>query len=101
MSITDLTAECTPRSDALMALRVKEQSGVGGVDVSMLEGQMSLLELMISSYLASGEGHPSRWEPLTDRCCLSSVSDADGKFHDRDRFTKTLENRPISGAGPH
>ena len=56
VSIADLTAGMYAAFGTLMALRVKEQSGVGQrVDVSMLEGQMSLLNLMISSYLASGE----------------------------------------------
>jgi crotonobetainyl-CoA:carnitine CoA-transferase CaiB-like acyl-CoA transferase len=39
-----------------MALRVKDKTGEGQrIDVSMLEGQMSLLNVMISGYLADGE----------------------------------------------
>ena len=56
VSIADLTAGMYAAFGTLMALRVKEQTGVGQrVDVSMLEGQMSLLNLMIGSYLASGD----------------------------------------------
>lgn len=55
VSIADLTAGMYAAFGTLMALRVKEKTGQGQrVDVSMLEGQMSLLSVMISSYLASG-----------------------------------------------
>jgi formyl-CoA transferase/CoA:oxalate CoA-transferase len=40
----------------MLALRVKERTGRGqAIDVSMLEGQMSLLGTMIGGYLADGE----------------------------------------------
>jgi formyl-CoA transferase/CoA:oxalate CoA-transferase len=40
----------------MLALRVKEKTGRGqAIDVSMLEGQMSLLGTMIGGYLADGE----------------------------------------------
>jgi len=56
VSIADLTAGMYAAFGTLMALRVKEKTGVGQrVDVSMLEGQMSLLTVMISSFLANGE----------------------------------------------
>ncbi|MEM7404402.1 MAG: CaiB/BaiF CoA-transferase family protein [Pseudomonadota bacterium] len=56
VSIADLTACMYAAFGTLLALRVKEQTGVGQhVDVSMLEGQMSLLNLMISAYMANGE----------------------------------------------
>lgn len=56
VSIADLTAGMYAAFGTLMALRVKEKTGVGQrVDVSMLEGQMSLLTVMISSFLADGE----------------------------------------------
>jgi len=56
VSIADLTAGMYAAFGILLALRVKEQTGQGQlVDVSMLEGQMSLLNLMISAFMASGE----------------------------------------------
>ena len=56
VSIADLTAGMYAALGIVMALRVKEATGVGQhVDVSMLEGQISLLNLMISAYLANGE----------------------------------------------
>jgi formyl-CoA transferase/CoA:oxalate CoA-transferase len=40
----------------MLALRVKERTGAGqAIDVSMLEGQMSLLGTMIGGFLADGE----------------------------------------------
>ncbi|MBT6273152.1 MAG: CoA transferase [Chromatiales bacterium] len=56
VSIADLTAGMYAAFGIVMAIRVKEKTGQGQlVDVSMLEGQMSLLNLMLSSYMASGE----------------------------------------------
>jgi len=56
VSVADLTAGMYAAFGILLALRVKERTGEGQrVDVSMLEGQMSLLGVMISSYLADGE----------------------------------------------
>lgn len=55
VSIADLTAGMNATMGILMALRVKEKTGEGqSVDVSMLEGQMSLLGITIGGYLASG-----------------------------------------------
>jgi formyl-CoA transferase/CoA:oxalate CoA-transferase len=56
VSIADLTAGMYASFGILMALRVKEKTGEGQrIDVSMLEGQMSLLNVMISGFLADGE----------------------------------------------
>jgi crotonobetainyl-CoA:carnitine CoA-transferase CaiB-like acyl-CoA transferase len=56
VSIADLTAGMYAAFGILMALRVKEKTGEGQrIDVSMLEGQMSLLNIMISAFLADGE----------------------------------------------
>ena len=56
VSIADLTAGMYAGFGILMALRVKEKTGEGQrIDVSMLEGQMSLLNVMISGFLADGE----------------------------------------------
>ena len=56
VSVADLTAGMYAAFGILLALRVKERTGEGQrVDVSMLEGQMSLLNVMISAYLADGE----------------------------------------------
>ncbi len=56
VSVADLTAGMYAAFGILLALRVKERTGEGQrVDVSMLEGQMSLLNVMISAYLADHE----------------------------------------------
>ena len=56
VSIADLTAGMYAGFGIVMALRVKDKTGEGQrIDVSMLEGQMSLLNVMISGYLADGE----------------------------------------------
>ena len=55
VSIADLTAGMNATMGILMALRVKEKTGEGqAVDVSMLEGQMSLLGITIGAYIADG-----------------------------------------------
>lgn len=56
VSIADLTAGFNAVIGILMALRVKEKTGEGqAIDVSMMEGQMSLLGIMISNYLMDPE----------------------------------------------
>lgn len=56
VSVADLTAGMYAALGIVLALRVKDRTGEGQrVDVSMLEGQMSLLNVMISAYLADGE----------------------------------------------
>ena len=56
VSIADLTAGMNAAFAILLALRVKERTGQGqAIDVSMMEGQLSLLGTMLGSYLASGE----------------------------------------------
>jgi formyl-CoA transferase/CoA:oxalate CoA-transferase len=56
VSIADMTAGMNAAYAILLALRVKERTGQGqSIDVSMMEGQLSLLTTMIGSYLASGE----------------------------------------------
>ncbi|MGB7302253.1 MAG: CaiB/BaiF CoA-transferase family protein [Burkholderiaceae bacterium] len=56
VSIADLAAGMYAAFGIVLALRVKEKTGQGQrIDVSMLEGQMSLLNVMISAYLADGE----------------------------------------------
>jgi crotonobetainyl-CoA:carnitine CoA-transferase CaiB-like acyl-CoA transferase len=55
-SIADLTAGLNATIAILMALRVREKTGEGQmIDVSMMEGQMSLLGITIGAYLADGE----------------------------------------------
>jgi formyl-CoA transferase/CoA:oxalate CoA-transferase len=55
-SIADMTAGMYAAYGIMLALRVKERTGRGqAIDVSMLEGQMSLLGTMIGGYLADGE----------------------------------------------
>ncbi|MEK9776467.1 MAG: CaiB/BaiF CoA-transferase family protein [Quisquiliibacterium sp.] len=56
VSIADLTAGMYAAYGTMLALRVKEKTGQGQrVDVSMLEGQMSLMNVNISAFLADGE----------------------------------------------
>ncbi|MGB7182061.1 MAG: CaiB/BaiF CoA-transferase family protein [Burkholderiaceae bacterium] len=56
VSIADLAAGMYAAFGFVLALRFKEKTGQGQrIDVSMLEGQMSLLNVMISAYLADGE----------------------------------------------
>ena len=56
VSIADLTAGMYSAFGIMAALRVKEKTGRGQqVDVSMMEGQMSLLHSMIAGYLADGK----------------------------------------------
>ena len=56
VSIADLTAGMYAAYGTMLALRVKEKTGQGQrVDVSMLEGQLSLLNVNISAFLADGE----------------------------------------------
>jgi formyl-CoA transferase/CoA:oxalate CoA-transferase len=56
VSIADMTAGMYAAFGILLALRVKERTGRGqAIDVSMLEGQLSLLGSMIGAYFADGE----------------------------------------------
>ncbi len=56
VSIADLTAGLNAAFGIMAALRVKEKTGRGQqVDVSMMEGQMSLLNTIIGSHLADGK----------------------------------------------
>lgn len=55
-SIADMTAGSNAAFGIMLALRVKEKTGLGqSIDVSMLEGQLSLLGTMIGNYCATGE----------------------------------------------
>jgi crotonobetainyl-CoA:carnitine CoA-transferase CaiB-like acyl-CoA transferase len=56
VSIADLTAGMNAAYGVMLALRVKERTGEGQhVDISMLEGQLSLLGTSIANYFANGE----------------------------------------------
>jgi formyl-CoA transferase/CoA:oxalate CoA-transferase len=56
VSIADMTAGMYAAYGIMLALRVKEKTGRGqAIDVSMLEGQLSLLGSMIGAYFADGE----------------------------------------------
>ena len=56
VSIADITAGMYAAFGIMLALRVKEKTGRGqAIDVSMLEGQLSLLGSMIGAYFADGE----------------------------------------------
>ena len=56
VSIADLTAGMNAAFGVMAALRVKEKTGKGQtVDVSMMEGQMALLNTLIGNYLADGK----------------------------------------------
>jgi crotonobetainyl-CoA:carnitine CoA-transferase CaiB-like acyl-CoA transferase len=56
VSIADMTAGMYAAYGVLTALHARGRNGVGQhIDVSMLEGQMSLLQTMIGAYLADGQ----------------------------------------------
>ena len=56
VSIADMTAGMYAAYGIMLALRVKERTGQGqAIDVSMLEGQLSLLGTMIGGYLTDGQ----------------------------------------------
>ncbi len=56
VSIADLTAGMYAALGIVMAIRVKEKTGIGQhIDISMLEGQLSLLNVLIAGYMADGE----------------------------------------------
>jgi formyl-CoA transferase/CoA:oxalate CoA-transferase len=56
VSIADLTAGMYSAYGVMVALRVKEKTGIGqSIDISMLEGQLSLLGTAIGNYFANGE----------------------------------------------
>lgn len=56
VSIADLTAGLYAAFGIMAALRVKEKTGIGQqVDVSMMEGQLSLLHSAIAGHLADGK----------------------------------------------
>lgn len=56
VSIADLTAGMYAAFGIMLALHARQRTGRGQhVDVSMLEGQLSLLNVMLSSYLVDGE----------------------------------------------
>jgi len=56
VSVADLTAGMNAAFSIMVALRVKDATGFGqSIDVSMLEGQLPLLGVMIGSYFATGE----------------------------------------------
>ena len=55
VSIADMAAGMNAAYGIMLALRVKDKTGAGqAIDVSMLEGQLSLLGTMIGSYLTDG-----------------------------------------------
>jgi len=56
VSIADMAAGMNAAFGIMLALRVKEKTGRGqAIDVSMMEGQIALLNSMFGDYFASGE----------------------------------------------
>ncbi len=56
VSIADMTAGMYAAYGVMLALRVKDKTGEGqAVDISMLEGQLSLLGTTFGNYFANGE----------------------------------------------
>ncbi len=56
VSIADLTAGMNAAFGIMVALRAKDATGLGqSIDISMLEGQLSLLGVMIGNYFTTGE----------------------------------------------
>jgi crotonobetainyl-CoA:carnitine CoA-transferase CaiB-like acyl-CoA transferase len=55
VSIADMTAGMYAAYGVMLALRAREKTGRGqSIDVSMMEGQLSLLSTMLGGYLADG-----------------------------------------------
>ena len=55
VSIADMGAGMNAAYGIMLALRVKEKTGAGQfIDISMLEGQLSLLSTMLGNYLSDG-----------------------------------------------
>ena len=55
VSIADMTAGMYCAYAVMLALRVKEKTGIGQqVDISMMEGQLSLLTTAVANYFADG-----------------------------------------------
>ena len=70
VSIADLTAGMNAAFGIMLALRVKEKTGIGqAIDVSMMEGQLALLGTMIGKLLRRPARSPSPWARRTRRCC--------------------------------
>ena len=56
VSIADMAAGMNAAYGIMLALRVKQKTGLGqDIDVSMMEGQLGLLGTMFGNYFASGE----------------------------------------------
>jgi crotonobetainyl-CoA:carnitine CoA-transferase CaiB-like acyl-CoA transferase len=56
VSVADLAAGMNAAFGIMLALRVKEKSGIGqSIDVSMMEGQLTLLGTMIGNYNSTGD----------------------------------------------
>ena len=56
VSIADLTAGMNAAFGIMVALRAKDATGLGqSIDISMLEGQLSMLGVMIGNYFTTGE----------------------------------------------
>ncbi len=56
VSVADMTAGIYAAFGIMNALRVKDKTGIGQyIDVSMLEGQLGLLQGTVGAYLADGE----------------------------------------------
>jgi formyl-CoA transferase/CoA:oxalate CoA-transferase len=56
VSVADMTAGMYAAYGIMLALRVKEKTGQGqAIDVSMLEGQLSLLGSLVAAYMVNGE----------------------------------------------
>ena len=61
VSIADIAAGMNAAFGILLALRAREKTGRGqSIDVSMLEGQLGLLDILLAHYLADGVV-PGRW----------------------------------------
>ena len=83
-SIADMTAGMYAAYGIMLALRVKERTGRGqSIDVSMLEGQLSLLGSMIGGYLADGETARAHGHRLQGAPAVPDVPDEDARSRPR------------------
>ena len=82
--VTDVTAGLFAVIGILLALRVKERTGIGQfVDVSMLDSMISTMSSNYMSYLGSGIVPAADGDGFPDRRSLPRVSDAGPRDRDR------------------
>ena len=105
VSIADMTAGMYAAFGIMLALRVKERTGRGqAIDVSMLEGQLSLLGSMIGGFLADGELPGAHGHRLQGAAAVPDLPHQDPRPRPGRRQREALEgllpgHRPAGAGG--